>query len=288
MKQRRFTNTDIDNLKTENFLYKRFKLLAMNMFKWNNLDQLGIEERHLEEWLFGDGKALVFEDKTLGLMCLPCELLGCNVFNDPTGYRATGFNYSKYVPVDKGVLIENNKLRMPTADAIRYFTDQLYEIVRTRDTNIKTLKLPFVMACTDKDVLTGKKILEEVENNAWAVFTNKNIINIDEFIKVLQTGVKPFTAELTDQYHDIMNEALTYLGINNANTDKRERLITDEANANNQFIESCAEMFLEARKRACEEINKRFGTNISVELRNKPEEEGDYAFNNVQKSTTGE
>lgn len=288
MKQKRFTNTDIDNLKTESFLYKRFRLLALNMFKWTGLEALNIEERHIEKWLFDEGKALVFEDKNYGLMCLPCDMLGCNVLNDPTGYRATGFNYSKFVDAKDGVLIENNKLRMPTADAIRYFTDQLYEIVRTRDTNIKTLKLPFILGCTDKDVLTYKKILEEIENNTWALFTNKNMVNIDEAIKVLPTGVKPFTAELTDQYHDIMNEALTYLGINNANTDKRERLITDEANANNQFIESCAEMFLEARKRACEEINKRFGTNISVELRNKPEEVVNNAFNNVQEPTTRE
>lgn len=287
MKQKRFTNTDIDNIKTESFLYKRFRLLALNMFKWTGLEQLGIEERHIESWLFDEGRALVFEDKELGLMCLPCDMFGCNVYNDPTHYRATGFNYSKMIPVSEGVLIENNKLRMPTADAIRYFTDQLYEIVRTRDTNIKTLKLPFVLACTDKDLLTAKKLLEEVENNSWALFTNKNMVNIDEAIRVLPTGVKPFTAELTDQYHDIMNEALTYLGINNANTDKRERLITDEANANNQFIESCAEMFLEARKRACEEINTRFGTNISVELRNKPEEVTN-AFNNVQEPTTRE
>ena len=273
MKQKRLTNTDVDNIKTESFLYKRFKLLALNMFKWTGLEALGIEERHIENWLFDYGKAVVFKDDEYGLMCLKCDFSSTqNVYEDPTRYLATGFGYYKEVKVEDAVLIENNKMRMPTSDAIRYFTDQLYEIVRTRDTNIKTLKLPFIVACTDKDVLTGKKILEEVENNAWAVFTNKNIINIDEVLKVLQTGVKPFTTELTDQYHDIMNEALTYLGINNANTDKKERLITDEANANNQFIESCAQMFLEARQRACEEINKKFGTNIKVELRNKGDE----------------
>lgn len=285
-KRNRVTNTDLDNLITESFLYKRFRLLALNMFKWSGLDALGIEERHIESWLFDEGKALVFEDKNYGLMCLRCDMLGCNVLEDPISYRAVGFNYSKEVKAEDGVLIENNKLRMPTADAIRYFVNQLYEIVRTRDTNIKTLKLPFVIACSDKELLTGKKLLEEVENNAWAVFTNKNMINVEELLKVLQTGVKPFTAELTDQYHDIMNEALTYLGINNANTDKRERLITDEANANNQFIESCAEMFLEARKRACEEINKRFGINISVELRNK--QEVDYEVKPMEEPTTRE
>ena len=269
MKNKRITETDIDNIFTERFLYNRFKLLALNMFKWEGLDALGIEERHIEEWLFSEGQCLAFRDKTLGLMCLKCQGIGTNVLNDPTHYRATGNGYSEVYPVDECVLIENNKLRMPTMDAILYFTNQLYEIVRTRDTNIKTLKLPFVLACTDKNELTAKKIMQAIENNEPCLTVNKEIYNIDEYVKVLQTGVKPLTAELTDQYHDILNEALTYLGINNANTDKKERLITSEANANNQLIESCAEMFLESRQRACDEINKMFGTNISVELRNK-------------------
>ena len=67
----------------------------------------------------------------------------------------------------------------------------------------------------------------------------------------------------------------TYLGINNANTDKRERLITSEADSNNQFIDSCGAMFLEARQRACEEINKKFGLNIKCELRTTREQSAD-------------
>lgn len=286
MKQKRITATDIDNINTERFLYQRFKLLALNMFKWEGLEALGVEERHIENWLFSEGKCLVFKDPEMGLMCLKCDGLGANVLNDPTHYRATGYGYSKEYRADECVVIENNKLRMPTSDAIEYFTNQLYEVVRTRDTNIKTLKLPFLLACNDKNVLTMKKIMEAIDNNEPCLTVNKDIVNIDDFVKVIQTGVKPLTAELTDQYHDIMNEALTYLGINNANTDKKERLITSEANANNQLIESCAEMFLEARQRACEEINKMFNTNISVELRNKGGD--DYALEYVQEYTTGQ
>lgn len=287
MKQKRVTATDIDNIVTERFLHNRFKLLALNMFKWTGLEDIGVEERHIENWLFSEGKCLVFKDPTMGLMCLKCDGLGTNVLDDPTHYRATGFGYSKVYRADECVVIENNKLRMPTADAIEYFTNQLYEVVRTRDTNIKTLKLPFVLACTDKNVLTIKKIMEAIDNNEPCLTINKDVIsNLDDFIKVIQTGVKPLTAELTDQYHDIMNEALTYLGINNANTDKKERLITSEANANNQLIESCAEMFLEARQRACEDINKMFGTKISVELRNKGGD--DYALEYVEEYTAGQ
>lgn len=267
MKTKKITETDIDNLITESFLYKRLKLLAVNKFKYTGLEDLHIQERHIEKYLFRYGKCLWFEDKELGIMCLPCQGLGVNVYNDPTRWVATGFGYRKEVKAEDSVLMENNKLRVPTYDAVMYFVRQMYEVIRARDINVKTLKLPFVIATDDKQLLTVRKVLEDINNNVHAIVTDKNAINLEEVIKVLPTGVKPFTAELTDVYHDILNECLTYLGINNANTDKRERLITDEANANNQFIESCSEMFLESRKRAIDEVNKKFGTNITVELR---------------------
>lgn len=279
---------DLQNVATERFLFKRFELLAKNMFEYEGLDDTNIEDRHIENFLFYDGDCYWFEDPELGLMCLHGSGYGQpNVMGDYVHYRVTGVGYSRVIDADKCVRMRNNKLSLPTWEAINFFTNQLYEIVRTRDTNIKTLKLPFMVACTDKDVLTGKKLLEEIEQNSWAVVVNKNIVNIDEFIKVLSTGVKPFTAELTDQYHDILNEALTYLGINNANTDKKERLITSEANANNQLIDSCANMFLEARQKACDEINKMFGTNISVKLRNKGVDENALELT-TQLTTTDE
>ncbi|MBO5713488.1 MAG: hypothetical protein J6R88_04750, partial [Clostridia bacterium] len=210
MKNKKLTETDIDNIITESFLYNRLRLLELTKFKYGGLDNLLLEERHIEKYLFDEGKALWFNDKDYGVMCLPCQGLGVNVYGDPTKYRAVGFNYSKVYNVEDCVLMENNKLRMPTADIVTYFTKQLYEIVRTRDINVKTLKLPFLLATDDKQLFTVKKILEEINNNVYAVVTNKNVINIEEVIKVLPTGVRPYTAELTDLYHDVLNECLTY------------------------------------------------------------------------------
>lgn len=266
------TEADIDNILTESFLYQRFKLLALNQNKWNGLPET-IEERYIERVLFEEGQAFMYNHPELGTLCLPCMGLGTpNVYGEFTRYRVMGFNFTDDVSAEDGVLIENNKLRMPTSEVVRYFIEQLYQVKRCRDMNIKQLKLQCLFATTDKNETTLKAILDEVDNNNWAVLTDKNVIDIDGIVKALPTGVKPILAELTDCYHDILNEGLTYLGLNNANTDKKERLITDEANANNQFIESCAEMFLEARKRACEEINKKLGLNVSVETRIKGEE----------------
>ena len=272
----RFTPTkadrnELENIVAESFLYDRFRLLMVNQFKWNGLEELNIKERHIENYLFDNGYCLFFQDKTDGLMCLPCYGEGQNVYGDPLRYIAHGFNYSKTYKAADVVLIENNKLHMPTDKAVLYFVQRLYELTRTLDVNVRQLKLQTLFSATDKNVLTVKKIIDEIEKNNWAIITDSGM-SLDEIVKAIPTGVKCLTQELTDRYNAVMNEALTYFGINNSNTDKRERLITDEANANNQFIDSCAQMFLESRERACEEINKKFGLNISVELRNKREE----------------
>jgi len=286
MKNKKVTETDLDNLITESFLYKRLRLLAVNQMKYSGLDDLLTEERHIERYLFDEGKCFWFEDSYYGIMCLPCQGVGVNVLGDPTKYRVTGFNYTAEIPADKGVLMVNNKLRMPTSEIVTYFVRQMYEVIRARDVNIKTLKLPFVIATDDKQLLTVKKILQDIDNNVHAIVSNKNVINLEEVIKVLPTGVKPVTAELTDVYHDMLNECLTYLGINNANVDKKERLITDEANANNQYIDSCSQMFLESRKQAIEQVNAMFGTNITVELRTTRQGGNGDEIKPIQEPTT--
>ena len=71
---------------------------------------------------------------------------------------------------------------------------------------------------------------------------------------------------------NLWNEALTFLGIKNANTDKRERLITAEVDANDQNIQSNLQIMLTARERAAEKINKLFGLNIKVTIRGEENE----------------
>lgn len=272
---------DLDNIFTESFLYDRFKLLMLNQFKWTGPEEHNIQERHIEEYLFENGYCLFFEDPVLGKLCLPCAGKGQNVYGDYLSYRATGHNYTYEVSAENSVLIENNKLRMCTHKAVLYFVERLFELVRTMDVNVKQLKLQTLFTANDNTILTVKKIIDEIDNNNWAIVVDNSFASSEQIVTAVQTGVKCLTPELTDRYNAVMNEALTYFGINNSNTDKRERLITDEVNSNNQFIDSCAEMFLESRKRACEEINKKFGLNWTVELRNK-KEGGESNVDNVQ------
>lgn len=64
----------------------------------------------------------------------------------------------------------------------------------------------------------------------------------------------------------ILRECMTLLGIENANMDKKERLVSDEVNANNQQVIASRNIWLSERKKAIEELNKKFGLNASVEF----------------------
>ena len=73
-----------------------------------------------------------------------------------------------------------------------------------------------------------------------------------------------------DYKKEIWNEALTYLGINNIMIDKKERLITDEANSNNELINLNLQASLAPRQLACKQFNEKFnltGTDKEISVR---------------------
>jgi hypothetical protein len=72
--------------------------------------------------------------------------------------------------------------------------------------------------------------------------------------------------KLSDYKKEIFNEALTFLGISNIDY-KKERMITSETDSKNELINLNLQSYLATRKKACEQFNKLFGTNISVAVR---------------------
>ena len=265
MAKKRANLSELLNHLTFRVLYDKFRLVAMNAFEWEGLPE-GIEERHIEKTLLERGYAAFFRDPDMDFMCLPARQNGqVNVYSDPLGYTAYGMNYQKTYAADKIVIIENNKLRLPTDDFVMFYVNKLAEIERTMDVNVKACKTPIVFACDDKDVLSLKNVFQKVDGNVPAIFADRNL-NLDS-VAVFDTKAKFLGIELRDLEHSIEGDLLTFLGQNNVAVEKKERLITDEANANNELIESFFDLQLEARQRACDKINELFGLSIRVKPR---------------------
>jgi hypothetical protein len=268
-----FRQTDNLNILTYNDYYNRLKLLALSMFEWENVPD-SVSIRFLEKALYEYGQAVFINDDSMGYMALKVIPSGeLNVYENPVRYTAFSVNYNKEFDADKCVLIRNNLLNIPTDYSIQLFAMRLYEAERTIDVNIKQQKTPTLIMCDEKQRLTLKNLYAKFDGNEPVIYGDKSL-NPDS-IKVLKTDAPFIALDMTEYKRGVWNEAMTFLGIKNANTSKRERLITDEVEANDEQISLSADSMLLTRKKACEAINKKYGLNISVKLRQPLLQEGE-------------
>lgn len=265
------------NTMTFNDYLNRLQLLARSVFKWKL--PKGMEERFVERILYEEGKCVFYNDENLGLVVAKVAESGpLNHYDNPTWVRpyATGFELDgKNINYDDCVIIRNNDMMLPTHETILLYAMRLTEITRSMDVNVNAQKTPILIQCTDKQLYTLKQVYEQYTGNEPVIYGD-NQIDLNG-INCIKTDA-PFVADkLCDLKDRVWNECMTFLGLNNANTQKKERLITDEANANNQLIMASANVMLKNREIACEMINKMFSKEltepISVELRNYEETE---------------
>ena len=258
---RKMSETDLAMLiNNETYIdyFNRLTLIATSIFTWEGLDEIGGDSRFLEQCLFTYGRACFIKDKKLGYMTInanPSDKL--NHYRLPVRINAWSVGYSKNYDFDDCVYIMNNEMQLPTMKTIQLFANRLYEAERTIDVNIKAQKTPVLIEGDAKSMLTLENLYMKFSGNEPFIFGNKNF-NLDKALNVLKTDA-PFIADkLQDYKHEVWNECLTFLGINNANTDKKERLVTDEVNSNNDLIKFYFNCFYKTRKKACDEINKKY------------------------------
>lgn len=238
----------------------RLRLVATSLFTWDGLDDIaGVgASRFLEQSLYDNGRACFVQDTKLGYLALkvnPSDKL--NVYNLPTKVMAWSVGYNKTFDFDDVVYIMNNELELPTYNTLSLIAYRLYETERTIDVNLMAQKTPVLIEGDSKSMLTLKNLYEKYSGNVPFIFGNKEF-NVQGKLNVLKTDAPYLVSDLELHKHDIWNEALTYLGINNANTDKKERLITDEVNSNNELINYYLNCFYKTRQKACKEINDKF------------------------------
>lgn len=246
--------------------YNRLLELAINMYEWKNLPET-VDERFLELTLFSDGMAVFFRDDILGDLCLQCMIGGnLDVYRIPierTAYATNG--YQMRLNNTNSVIIFNNYTHTNSMLDIEMFARRLYEIDRTIDVNVKAQKTPVLIRATENQRLTLKNLYMQYDGNEPFIFGDKNL-DMDG-IKALKTDAPYVADKLNILKRQIWNEALTYLGIENSNTEKKERLVSDEVTTNLGGVEAQRFCRLNARRQAAKQINKMFGLNIQVDFR---------------------
>lgn len=258
------------NNMTFSYYYYKLMLIARALFEWESLPN-NMDERWIEKYLFTSGKCIFYKDPTMGYMVAGLAQQGSiNCYGDPTTVYPVAENYvyngPKLINGENCYVIRNNDLMLPEFPIVRHYAFKLCNIDRAIDVNIEAQKTPIIIRCSDKQRLSLKNAINQRRDNEPVIWTTDQA-NLADMVDTLQISAPPVFKDLQTQKHMILNEVFTDFGINNANMDKRERMVANEVEANNEQVKASEDVLLKAREEACKNINRIFGLNISVKRR---------------------
>lgn len=259
---------------------ERMKKIALSMFEWVNLPDT-MNSRYLEMCLYYKGQAALLYDEDYGFINTQAADSGyINIYGLPTKINCYSYSYNKmrelYVsntnlPAEEEcILVMNNYQRVPTAATISLFAERLCEAQRACDVNVKAQKTPLLLLTDKNQELTLRNMYAQYDGNAPVIFGDKNLL-ADRPIDSINTNAEFVANDIRDYMQGIWNDFLCFIGINNL-SEKKERLITTEANTNNELVNLNMQSYLIPRKQACKEFNDKFGLTgtskaIDVKLR---------------------
>lgn len=257
------------------YFVKYFLQKAIAVFKWKLPDEW--HKDYFKYCLYCYGFIAVINTDKYGVIPQHCTLTGRDVFYAPTNAVIAN-------PLLKGNLTprideECSLIRlMPDygsiMDIVWYYAGQMALAMETASVNMFNSKLSYMFFGNGKaSAETWKKVFDQIAAGQPAVYPDLKMRG-DADGKFWE----PFCQDVKSNYiysdiicdmRKVEAEFDTRIGIPNANTDKRERLITDEVNANNTETKTLASQWLEEIKYGVDKTNKLFGTNITVDWRFK-------------------
>ena len=273
----------------ENQIYIFIRSIIGNKYIYDNMPE-ELDKDIIEQFMFDKGQLVAF--KYAGLyFCLPCATAELNVYGKPTmanpvalngmampqvylenNYVKTG-NTFKLKAERNGTLIYQNINKTSTIYLLQPFIDRLCVLWTNLGFNACYTRLKAVIQANSSDskVLTDMFYQVFGNNKPFTVVSDKN--NMLEQINKIDLDVENQAEAMWYDFDRTWNLILTFCGVNNNNNaQKKERMITDEVNANNQLIESFASVGLKYRQKCWDEFNKLFGTNVKVRLNEEAEE----------------
>ena len=159
-------------------------------------------------------------------------------------------------------------------DLIATYATKLALAMQAIDVNLINSKIAYVFAARDQaSAKSFKAMMDKINTGEPAVVVDKALFNDDG-----SPNWQLFTQNLKNTYlvsdllcdlKKIEDEFDSKVGIPNANTDKRERLITDEVNANNAETAIIAAGWLDHIQTGLKQVKEMYGVDIKIDWRYK-------------------
>lgn len=274
-------------------MYQRYlfeKLISV--FKFTGLRQ-DIPLNYLQAVLLGWGHVVFINTDAFGVIPQAATLGGYNVFYQPSYAIVTNPSLkpnSRRLII--GVDCEVVKMQPDyggAMDLVTTYADMMGLALESAGINLVNSKMAYVFAAgSQAQAQSFKKLYDEIMSGAPAAFTDKTLFNEDGtrnwdfFANNLKQNY--IGSEILEDMKRIEDKFETDIGIPNANTYKRERMISSEVGSNNIATGAKAILWAETMNEGFDRVNDMFGTNLHVEYRyaeavKTPEKESEGVLN---------
>lgn len=228
------------------------------------------DKDYIKEGLLLKGLFNVCEDDNGVLLPLKCGATGVNVFNRATttviANPVVG-SFERTIGVDTEIVYLQQKQGSRFKNfrcVLDVFSQRLANADAAIDINLINSRVPYIFQAKDNKVADSfKAMYDEITSGKPAVFVDESMGNLlpnteGSAITVIKAKENFIADVVQNEKRQIMDEFLITIGVNTANTTKRERQVVDEVNANNLEVECNIDLYANNVKECCDRVNKMF------------------------------
>ena len=263
----------------------KFRRLALNVYKWSNLPE-GVDDYLIEKYLFEDGCCIVWNSPKFGMNVSRCLITEWDAWKRPLKVRPVydGIpDAEDEIPIEKCAFITDLfDMFHKRSEALELVSElcSVQSIIDTQNTNQATPLLAIAGNSATRQKL--QNCVRKISEGFKVMFLEDDI---SQSIKPLNLN-SPYNVTTLVQYKkEVENEILSYLGIDSQQAfQKKERMIVDEQEGNDELLNYLLSDGLKARQRAIDGNTIGFTATVEIQSFVRPEmaEDGDGDLDDVK------
>ena len=274
-------NTDLVNF------YKRYLLEKVQaVFEWSLPP--GWNRDYFERVLYCNGYISIINTDKFGVIPQNCGLYGYDVFYQPTNVTIANPLLSGILRPRIGTqcaLIKMQPDYKGVVDIISYYADLLALCADAASINVQNSKIATVFTVADKaQAESYKKMYDQLAAGNPISVIDKSLRDNGSSWETFNRDVRAsyILSDLLADMRRIEQQFDTLIGLPNANTDKKERLITAEVQSNSQEVASLRTVWLNTMRDGVEVANRLFNISLAVKFRWEGDQDAVISGNNAQ------
>ena len=266
-----------------NYYFNHLFVKALSVLNFDGIPETWSMEYFLYV-LYGYGFMAIFKTDEYGVIPQNCTLSDTHtIFYQPKRVIVTNPVLPSALELEVGRDCELLRLEPDykgITEIVSLYADMLAIATETSAVNLLNSRASFVFFAQNKATAeTYKKMYDTLAGGDPFAVIDKNLLNEDgthnwDFF-AQNVGQNYIVTDVLNDLKTIEDRFNTKIGIPNANTQKRERLITSEVESNDSDTRCLVDVWLDTLNRDLDRINSRYGLNISVSYRYARKEAAD-------------